>query len=217
MSNLFGINANQEPLNQLELDCHARIEIACARMCSRACSWPCCKCIPQLKSGNRIPVWLVCLSTCLGFSYAFFSTASVSQWPRPPLTGDFQAICKRGDLRLSIQTIRRIWRIFSAIFGHVVFSGLHPIFVRALRSGLRALRLLLQTFSCSSPGVKSRSGGFDQDGQEFCDVHVMCTCGCFDDFILMKHTSWCLHADCKRRFWTGWYKGEHPRLRSIRP
>ena len=52
-------------------------------------------------------------------------------------------------------------------------------------------------------GVKSRSGGFDQDGQEFCDVHVMCTCGCFDDFILMKHTSWCLHADCKRRFGTG--------------
>ena len=41
-------------------------------------------------------------------SYVFFSAALVSQWPRPPLTGHFQAICKRGDLRLSIQTIRRI-------------------------------------------------------------------------------------------------------------
>lgn len=35
---------------------------ACARMCSRACSWPCCKCIPQLKSCNRFQCdWCACL------------------------------------------------------------------------------------------------------------------------------------------------------------
>lgn len=173
-------------------------------MCSRACSWPCCKCIPQLKSCNRFQCdWCACL---------MFS--SLQLWFHSgqglPLLVIFRRFANEEKLRLSDDT-RRIWWKDLMYLCSCRRTASNLCSSASFRPSSASVAVAnLQLFKPSSLQAY------------WCQVSVrwlwpgrvrVLRCARY----VMKHTSWCLHADCKRRFWTGWYKGEHPRLRSIRP
>ena len=121
-----------------------------------------------------------------------------SQWPRPPLTGHFQAICKRGDLRLSDDNPKDLNRLMYLCSCRRTASNLCSS--ASFRPSSASVALAnVQLFKpigllVSNPGQVALT----RTGKSF----VMCNvCGLVD--VVMKHTSRCLNADSKRRFWTG--------------